>query len=186
MIVDTQVTRLQAEPEFDLEEFMNFAHETRIASETFQNLLAFWEDWGARLEAHQISSGKDSWLAIWLPEDIEQKVDEVWAASPGDGFLMNNLAQYLCMAAANALLPQIADGGCAPAPKPAPALAAALEDLGLGQMGPALARRYALLTYYPFRGGCEICSLQEDCPRNAGEPAFSTVTLPGYERGRDD
>ncbi len=173
-------------PEFDLEEFMNFAHETRIASEALGQLLAFWEEWVGQLRCVEIASGKNSWLAIWLPEAIEQKVDEIWDKSPGEGFLINSLAQYMCMSAANAALPEAADSGCAPAPKPHPALSGALESLGLGQMGPALARRYALLTYFPFRGGCEICALAEDCPRHKGEPAFATVTLPGHERSGAD
>lgn len=180
------ITERGARPEFDLEEFMNFAHESRISNEALQHLLSLWEDWSASLNAREIKNGKNSWLALWLPEEIESKVDEIWDKSPGEGFLINSLAQYLCMSAVNDLLPEIGDGGCAPAPRPHPDLARGLEEIGLGQMGPALARRYAIVTYFPFRGGCEICNLQEDCPRNLGEPAFATVTLPGHELGKDD
>ena len=43
---------------------------------------------------------------------------------------------------------------------------------------PGLARRYAVVTHYPYRGGCEICTLQQQCPKSGGD---MTVTLPGYE-----
>ena len=43
-----------------------------------------------------------------------------------------------------------------------------------------LNRRFAVVTFYPFRGGCEICHLQAHCPKGNGETGTS-VLLPGYE-----
>lgn len=185
-MAETEIKTHKIRPEFDLEEFMNFSRETRLASDALRQLLVFWEEWSDLLEVAEIRNGSNSWLAIWLPEEIEQKVDEIWSKSPGEGFLINSLAQYMCMSAANTIMPETAGMGCAPSPRPDLALDSALDSFGLGQMGPALARRYAILTYYPFKGGCEICGLQEECPRNIGEPSFATVTLPGHERGRED
>lgn len=186
---DIAITNPQVTPAFDMEEFMNFSRETRIASSTLERLVDLWEEWQNQLKTARIQHGKNSWLAIWLPEGIEKAVDDAWEKSPGQGYLMNSLAQYMCMAAVQEVLPQIADGGCAPAPRPETALACALAEIGLVdpvKKGTNLLRRFAILTYYPFRGGCEICAMREDCPKAHGAHEFASVVLPGHERGIDD
>ena len=47
---------------------------------------------------------------------------------------------------------------------------------------PILSRRYAVVTHYPFKGGCEICVLQSNCPKGQGQMEAASVVLPGYER----
>ena len=42
-------------------------------------------------------------------------------------------------------------------------------------------RRYAVVTHYPFKGGCEICVLQSNCPKGQGQMEATSVVLPGYE-----
>lgn len=178
-------TEQQVQPEFDLEGFMNFARETRLANDALEKMLGLWAEWQQLLRVVQIQHGKNSWLAIWLPEAVETVIDKNWEAVPSEGFLLNNLAQYLCMAAVEQLLPQVADGGCAPAPKPTGALSAALAALGLGLDGGLnLKRKYAILTHYPFKGGCEICAMQENCPKAHGQQEFASIVLPGHERGQ--
>lgn len=182
------VAGIKIEPVFDMEEFMEFARETRMATETLEKLIEYWERWQPELRAAQIKHGGNSWVAIWLPEEIEGETDRVWERSPGEGFLINALAQYMCMAAVRTILPQAADGGCAPSPKPNAALDGALAELGLMEAGKGnggILRRYAVLTYYPFRGGCEICAMQEDCPKSNGAENFASIVLPGHERGTD-
>ena len=46
---------------------------------------------------------------------------------------------------------------------------------------PILSRRYAVVTHYPFKGGCEICVLQSNCPKGQGQMEATSVVLPGYE-----
>lgn len=186
---DAAITAQEIRPGFDMEDFMNFSRETRLASETLENLIAQWENWQDSLKAARIEHGGNSWLVIWLPEEIEKAIDEAWEKSPGEGFLINSLAQYMCMAAVQEMLPQAADGGCAPAPKPNKELGCALASLGLVDIAKGdtnLLRRYAILTYYPFRGGCEICAMSENCPKAHGAENFTSVVLPGYERGIND
>lgn len=173
----------KVEPGFDLEEFMTFSRESRLQGGTLENLMLLWEKWLADLKVRRIGKGSNSWLAIWLPEAVEKEVDEAWARSPGEGFLVNNLAQYMCMAAVGELLPQTAEGGCAPSPKSSGALAGALAEAGLEYADGTLKRRYGVLTYYPFKGGCEICGLRENCPRANGGESMASVILPGHERG---
>jgi hypothetical protein len=39
-----------------------------------------------------------------------------------------------------------------------------------------------VVTHYPFKGGCEICTLQHACPKAQGSGEGASVLLPGYER----
>ncbi len=186
---EIKITSPPVNPVFDMEEFMNFSKENRLASSTVEKLVDLWEEWRPELKTAWIRHDGNAWLAIWLPEKVEQMIDDAWDSSPGEGFLKNSLAQYMCMAAVGEMLPQAADGGCAPAPKPDSALRRALGDLGLvdpAKNADTLLRRYAILTHYPFRGGCEICALQENCPKAHGSAETASVVLPGYERGIDD
>lgn len=91
----------------------------------------------------------------------------------------------MCMSAVQEVLPQVEDAGCAPAPRPTEALREALSGLGLEycEDAPTLNRRFALVTHYPFKGGCEICHLQSNCPKGQGKSEAASVVLPGYERG---
>ena len=91
----------------------------------------------------------------------------------------------MCMAAVHGVIPEIEDAGCAPAPKPTAALREALEAEGIpytNDKDPILSRRYAVVTHYPFKGGCEICVLQSNCPKGQGQMEAASVVLPGYER----
>lgn len=188
MMDNAKISPLALDPEFDLEDFMNFTRESRISNEALEQFAELWEKWKKDLQAMRIQDGANSWLAIWLPAEAEELVDTAWDKSPGEGFLLNGLAQYMCMAAAEEAVPQAAQGGCAPAPEPALTLTRGLSSLGL--VSPeknelTLLRRYAILTYYPFKGGCEICAMREKCPKANGHEDFASVTLPGYERGLD-
>ena len=66
-----------------------------------------------------------------------------------------------------------------------PTLREALEAEGIpytNDKDPILSRRYAVVTHYPFKGGCEICVLQSNCPKGQGQMEAASVVLPGYER----
>lgn len=184
-MADIKAEKISIEPCFDLEEFLNFAQETRISREALEQLLTFWERWSASLEAVQLSGSSGSWLAIWLPEEVEAEVDKAWQASPGQGFLLNSLAQYLCMATVAEVMPQIAELGCAPTPPPNEIPADSLLEIGMGipgEPGQRTLRRYGILTCYPFQGGCEICSMRQGCPKLTQRQTLPSFTLPGYER----
>lgn len=170
---------VQVEPYFDLESFMTMCHETRMPGPMYEKLTSSWDAWQSGLRVFTVG-GERGWLAVWLPEEVEREVDETWAKSPSEGFLLNNLAQFLCMTVVAGFLPQVEDGGCAPQPVPDMALANALGKEGLELDGACRpGRRYAVLTYHPFRGGCEVCNLNAECPKGSGG---SAMTLPGYER----
>lgn len=167
---------------------MTLSRETRLGGAALERLVQLWDDWLSLLSVCEISTGKISYLAVWLPESVEQLVDEAWGKSPSDGYMVNNLAQYMCMTAVQELLPQVEDGGCAPSPRPTMALREAVAGMGLEykENSDMLARRYAVVTHYPFRGGCEICHMQEICPKGQGKAESAGIVLPGFERGPDE
>ena len=176
-------TSLDVTPFFDMELIMNISQEKRLGGAALDRLVALWQEWLPMLHVRSIDTGKIQYLAVWLEAPVEDAVDAAWAASPTQGYLDNALAQALCMSAVHSVLPEIEDAGCAPAPRPADALRAALEAEGLPYKGegPTLSLRYAVVTHYPFKGGCEICHLQDQCPKGQGQAGAASVVLPGYE-----
>lgn len=182
------IRRHELRPYFDMEGFMSMSKETRLGGAVLERLVNLWGQWLPQLHVCEITAGKISYLAVWLPEDVETLVDESWAKSASDGFMINNLAQFMCMAAVQEVLPQVEDAGCAPSPRPTATLREALASLGLEyrEESSTLARRYAVVTHYPFKGGCEICHLQAQCPKGQGQAENASVLLPGYESGKDD
>ncbi|MBQ3060321.1 MAG: hypothetical protein IJD16_08430 [Desulfovibrio sp.] len=181
----TSIVEHDIRPYFDLEAFMQMSHETRLGGATLERLVGFWEEWLSALKVREITAGKISWLAVWLPQEVEDAVDETWGRSASDGFLVNNLAQFMCMCAIQELLPQVEDGGCAPSPRPTQSLREAMNELGVpykSEDSSLLSLRYAVVTHYPFKGGCEICHMQSHCPKGQGQAESAGILLPGYER----
>ena len=156
-------------PYFDLEFFLQTAGETRLDGATMDTCLALWNEWCASLVCRTVRAGNCGYLAVWLEENVETAVDTAWEKSPSHGFLLNALAQTLCMCAVHERVPEIEEAGCAPVPKPSGELADTLIAAGLparAGTGLELARRYAVVTRQPFGGACEICALQPSCPRS--------------------
>ncbi len=177
--------KITCNPCFDMELFMNVSQETRIGGEIMDRLIVIWAEWLPHLTVKKLTTGEIHYLLVWMRESVETKVDALWSDSPSTSYMYNALAQTLCMAAVHEVIPQIADIGCAPAPKPTASLRAALQTEGIpyrNENDPVLSRRYAVLTHYPFKGGCELCILQQACPRGQGQARAASIVLPGYER----
>lgn len=176
--------RLEVTPYFDLERLMELSQETRLGGEVLERLVQRWEQWLPHLHVLRLDVGKVQYLIAWLEQDVEEQVDKLWEDAPSDAYMYNSLAQLMCMGAVHQVLPEIEDAGCAPAPRPTEKLAAALAAEGLPYKGdgPSLSLRYAVVTHYPFKGACEICHLQADCPKGQGQAGAASVVLPGYEQ----
>ncbi|MBQ7609144.1 MAG: hypothetical protein IJU76_14435 [Desulfovibrionaceae bacterium] len=183
MNTNVQINRLAIHPGFDLENFLAMSHESRIGGATLERLETLWEEWQEKLSACIIQAGKISYLAVWLPESVEDSVERAWKAQASEGFLIHCLAQFLCMTVIQDVLPEIEEGGCAPSPRPSETLRQTMAELGIpykSETSALLSRTYAVLTHYPYKGGCEICHLKEQCPKGSGEE--SSVLLPGFEQ----
>lgn len=180
------IEHLEPAPYFDLELLMSTSQESRIDGAMMQALSDAWDRWLPHARVAHIKKEKGGgYLVAWLGENVEDEVDAKWDEAPSEAFMYNSLAQVMCMGLVHSLLPEVEEAGCAPAPKPTDLLADALDELDVpyAVMGePGLTRRFGVATYYPFRGGCELCVLQKDCPRSgSGDKGFS-VTLPGFEK----
>jgi hypothetical protein len=159
------------------------SRETRLGGALTERLMQRWERWAPEAHALRVITATGEYLAVWLNEKVEQDVDRDWEQSPSDAYFYNALAQVLCMSVAHGILPEIGEAGCAPAPRTSDELRAALDAGGLPYTsGGTLARRYAVVTHYPFQGGCELCSLQHACPRAQGTGDAASILLPGHER----
>ena len=174
---------MEIHPYFDLELLMSMSQETRLGGAATERLIQLWEQWIPEAHALRIWTDTVEYLAVWLNEKVEEDVDKAWDKSPADAYLYNTLAQVLCMSTVHGILPEVQDAGCAPAPRVTDTLRAALGAEGLPYTtSGTLARRYAVVTHYPFKGGCEICSLQHACPKAQGSGEGASVLLAGYER----
>lgn len=180
--MDVSFEHLDVQPWFDMEMFMSLSQETRMDGDTMDRCMTQWKTWTPHLQVRRLDVGKQQYLLVELAEAVDNEVDAAWDKAPAQAFFLNALAQTMCMSAVHDVLPQIEDAGCAPAPRPTDELRAALVQAGVPYQakGPGLSRRFAVLTPYPFKGGCEVCALKADCPKGNG--SGSSVLLPGYEQ----
>ena len=154
-------------PYFDMERFLRTSGESSLTDDDVAECRFFLDRWHALLVSKTIPAHEDDVLAIWLDESVEHAVDAAWQSSPSRGFRLHSLAQTICMHAVNEHIPEIEQAGCAPVPFPDPALAQALTEAGLParvQDNLVLARRYAVITPVLFKGQCNSCALQTNCP----------------------
>lgn len=175
---------LDVTPDFDLELLLCTSQETRIGGDLMDSLSDAWDKWLPLAKAREITTSGAKYLLVWLEEPVEEEVDDMWEEAPSEAFMYNALAQVMCMGMVHALIPEVEEAGCAPAPKATDELVDALEEEGVPYAypgEPGLSRRYAVVTHYPFKGGCEICSLRQQCPKAGGDNA-SSFTLPGFEK----
>jgi hypothetical protein len=150
---------------FDLDAFLaDCAVRNQELRSDLAGALARWQ---TELSATLLRTGRRQLLLVRLGDLAEKEAGQDWDKDPYRTFLRTCLAQALCMGLAGLLIPRLSETGCAPVPRPTPALASALAELGVPYLrfGEAtLSRRFSLLTHYPFQGACEICFLRPGCP----------------------
>lgn len=160
------ISRLASPHAFDLEAFLALSRAGGLPAEEIAWLDGLWTQFDAALSARQVVNSTRSWLLAWMDESVEAEVEKLWTASPRRGYLAHCLAVTRLMALAGDLAPELAGEGCAPVPEPSEELRAAAAELGLAFTPEnTLSRRYALLTFLPYAGGCAVCFLRQDCPR---------------------
>ena len=126
---DFTCERLETQADFDMIGFMELSKETELSGPVMDRIVELWDRWFQMLSVYKITCGKITYLAVWLPEEVETYIDETWDKTPSEGFLANSLAQFMCMQVVNDLMPQVSVEGCAPAPRPTESLRRALEAL---------------------------------------------------------
>ncbi len=176
--------KFEVNVDFDFFTLLELLEEKRLGGEIIDELGEAWDRWLEQLHVYKLKVGKIGYLVMWLDESVEEEIDTKWGDSPSDSFRFNCLAQNLMMTSIQTFLPEVADAGCAPAPRPTDNLIDALEDLGIpyNEDASALTRRFATITHFPFRGACEICYLQDDCPKAQSKAdSFHSIEIKGVE-----
>jgi hypothetical protein len=170
MTAEASIEIYKVTPCLDLELLLVNSEMTSIEGKTAEKLMKKWAEWMPFLHARRLELDNKAYLAVWLDADIETAVDKAFASSPSEGFLLNSLAQTLCMGAVCDIVPCVTATGCAALPEFTEALRAVLARLGLCRVSGSLTltRRYAVVTHFAFAPehiGCAECSLIEQCPR---------------------
>jgi hypothetical protein len=159
------VETLDLKPYFDLELLMQISQSKRLEGDDIDLMAEYWARWMPHLRVQRLTAGKIQYLLVWLDEPVEKELDAMWESSPGDAFTLGIVAQALPMGAVRDTLPDVAAVGCAPVPKPTDNLLRALDKAGVPwEADNTLGRQFAMLTHYPFKGGCAICHLNDSCP----------------------
>ena len=160
-----EIEAIEHTPYFDLETFMILTQSPRVERATVETVEEYLEKWQDKLQVRGITIGEKKYLLVWMDKTVEDEVNTLWESSPSKAFTANSLAQSLCMALIRDLIPEIAERGCAPVPRPHRDLKAALKEVGMTwEEGATLSRQFAMLTPYPYQGGCAICHIHADCP----------------------
>lgn len=166
-----KIVEAEAKPEFNIFFFAELNGSSRIEHSLMESLEKYWNEWLPHLKAYKLQQpegGKGTdFLLLYLEKEVEDAVEEIWQSTPTEGLAHHNLAITLVMSAAQSLLPELEEGKCAPLPKPGEAALEAFESLGLtwNQEG-TVNRQYAVFTPFPYSGGCEVCYLEETCPKS--------------------
>ena len=160
------ISELAIQPEFDFSTFLFLAQIDEIGPQEMLSVLATWENWSPHLKVYQLGDRKGH-VVVYLEAAVEDQVDGIWKQSPSEGFKHEAIAQTMIMGTLKALMPELGEKECAPVPEPTKPLRRTLDKLGLDmQESGALNRKYATITPYPHRYGCERCHLKDSCIKN--------------------
>jgi len=160
-------TAIPAQPEFDMFTYCELAGETRLEHDLLEELEPRFDGWQQHLKAYRLSTGAETdpgFLILWLDKPVEDEVEGIWQDSPSAGMAFHNLAIHMVMSAMQNLVPELAERGCAPLPKPTKDVLAAFKKLGLewNKEG-TVNRQFAVFTNMPALASCGTCILKAKC-----------------------
>lgn len=164
-MADVRIIRYNLTPVLDLVKLAEKLHLEPLEQKLADQLKNFWNDWLGNLHIATIETGHDGYAVVWLDEVVGGKVAECWKESPCLGYAVDALACELCMAGLRVLVPEVAEAGCAALPAPSACILPFLQELGVpfNPRSHALDCRYGVMTYYPYKGCCVVCFLQNQC-----------------------
>jgi len=158
---------IEFEPMFDLELYMALSQIQRIDENVVGHLKELYGKYEDQVRVKGIK-GEDGkgFLIVWIEKGLESDVERMWGESESRAYELENVAHCLAMSTAADLIPELYQARCAPLPEPTPELIEAVGRAGfkLSDKG-ALDRKFSVLTFYPYEGGCEVCWLRQDCPK---------------------
>jgi len=160
--------KIQTQPEFDMEYYMEISGLTRIDAELAGLLEHYWFSWAEKIKAFRMEpTGKDAgdgFLLVYLDKEEEDAVQRAFEQKSHHGFAFHHLAITLVLSAAQSVMPELI-GGCMPMPTPGREVKKKFRKLGLEfQEDGSMNRTYVVFTPYPYKGGCEVCASCDTCP----------------------
>jgi len=160
-------TAITVQPEFDLFVYCELSGESRIEHDLLEELEPRFDEWQQHLKAYRLSNGGEKdpgYVILWLEKPVEEEIEGVWQDSPSAGMAFHNLAIHMVMSAVQNLVPELADKGCAPLPKPGKDVLAAFKELGLAwNKEGTVDRQFAVFTNMPALTSCGTCMLKAKC-----------------------
>jgi hypothetical protein len=160
-------TPVQANPEFDMFFYAEISQEQRLEHELLMRLEERWNAWLEHLRVYELKNveGAGGWLLVYLDTPVQEEIDAIWADSPSEGLGLHSLAVTMVMSVAREKIPQLEDNQCAPLPTPVAPIQDVFEALGLEWISETTVdRKYTVFTYMPYKGGCALCAMEEECP----------------------
>lgn len=165
--VKIESTPFVVQVEFDMWLYAEISQEPRIEHELLMKLEPKWNEWIQHLKGYTMKNveGAGSWVLVYLDCEAEDEIDAIWKESPSDGMHLHSLAITMVMGAVRGLIPELNENKCAPLPNPVAPIQDAFEALGLEWATEnTINRKYAVFTHQPYKGGCAICAMEEECP----------------------
>ncbi|WP_456324175.1 hypothetical protein [Desulfonauticus submarinus] len=123
-----------------------------------------WQRWFSFFNAYTLGEPK-GFLIIFLGKEVEKEIEAAWVTSPSKGYALDLMAKTMLMSAVKEFIPELATLKCAPVPKVNKQIRRKVASVGLEvKKNGILNHKYAVFTYFPYKGGCEVCLLKENCP----------------------
>lgn len=172
--MNPRITRRDISPRLDLDKFATDRHLGALDAECADRLMSLWRKWTSRLHALVLDIEAEGYAAIWLDDEVGDEVARLWDVSPSFGYIADALAGELCMAGLRELAPEVERAGCAALAEPTESASRFLRESGarINEQSRTLDCRYGILTHYPYKGRCGVCSLRGQCslPGKIGMP----------------
>jgi hypothetical protein len=105
-----------------------------------------------------------SYFLTWFDKELETAVVHLWQTSMSTAFGLHEVLTEIIQSTLANCVPEVVLHGCAPLPRCTPELNQVLDAFALHQgHNGQLTHVYAVLTYWPWQGGCLKCCLEKSC-----------------------
>jgi hypothetical protein len=158
---------------------MFLAQTQALSPQRILAMTALWEKWYPLLNAYTLGE-KKGYLLVFLDHAVEWEMEKRWKESQELAFLDEVLAQTMIMSTLRLFIPELSTTRCAPLPEPNKILKRSLAklDITLTNQG-TFGYKYATLTHYPWKAGCDKCFLRSTCPKKLGLGSQQVYATPG-------
>ena len=145
--------------------YLEMTGSAQLAPGEIGELTKYWQKWFPLLNVYTLGEPK-GYLLIFLDKKVEQEISAIWQASPSQGYRVDLIAKTMLMAAVKEFVPELAMLKCAPVPKVNKNIRKQVAASGLEvKQNGLLSHSYAVFTYYPYRGQCELCLFKDTCKK---------------------